>query len=193
MTSPHLHKDHPRTTKSEKIKLITNLIELPGPAWDKLFSYSFWRQIKTPKASRTVCPFPPPLPGMRLLYTVYDTHTHPPPSLTPASTLRDPPSGIRSLGDPRGEGLPAGLTGRAGSPGDPPATGSQSKTEREKNPRLDHRGGWRKAVGDFSRELRGPETTQFPFLPFSGARHAAQVHAPPAHPTHTRCLAHQST
>lgn len=99
MTSPHLHKDHPRTTKSETIKLITNLIELPGPVWDKLFSYSFWRQIKTPKASRTVCPFSPPLPGMRLLYTVYDTHTHthtlPPPWPRRAHSETLPPGSDR--------------------------------------------------------------------------------------------------
>lgn len=67
---------------------------------------------------------------MRLLYTVYRT---PPPS-TPASKLRDPPGSDRWVG-PRRKKLPAGLTVvLAGSPGDPPATGSQSKTVREKTP-----------------------------------------------------------
>lgn len=86
---------------------------------------------------------------------------------------------------PRGKGLPARLSVvPAGSPGDPSATGSQSKTEREKTPRLAHRGGRRKAMGDFSAERRGPETTRFPLLPpqlFSGAGHAApvRVHPPP--------------
>lgn len=131
---------------------------------------------KTPKTEVERSIFP--LLSQECAYFTYRT---PPPS-TPAITLRDPSPVLRSLGGPRGERLPAGLSVvTARSPGDEPAAGSQSKTERGKNPRLAHRGVWRKAVGDFSRveESRNDSISSScssaePGLP-------PQVRAPPPH------------
>lgn len=186
-TSPHLHKDHHRTTNSEKTKLITNLIELAAPAWDKLFWYSFWRQIKTPK-SKLNCPFPPPLPGMRLLDTVYHAHTPRlnPGEHTPRPSLRDQIVGW-SPGR-RAAQWPYGCSGRV--PGRPACNGAL-RVKLKKTPGSPTVADGAKRWGILAE--RGPETTQFPFLPFSGAGHTAQVRAPPPHPTHTLCLAHQST
>lgn len=172
------------TTKSQTLrrpKLITNLTELvPAvPGWDKLFSYSFQESNKNSK-NKIERSIPPP-PGMWKLYK----------SQALSETFA---RGSDRWVVPRGKGLPSRLSVvPAGSPGDPSATGSQSKTEREKTPRLAHRGGRRKAMGDFSAERRGPETTRFPLLPpqlFSGAGHAAPVRV---HPPPTWYVAHRST
>lgn len=99
---------------------------------------------------------------MRLLYTVYHAPT---PRLDPSEHTPRPslPPGSDRWVVPREKGCPVALRLFLQGPREARLQrGSQSKTK--KNPRLAHRNGWRKAVGDFSREGPRDDSISLPAL-----------------------------
>lgn len=99
---------------------------------------------------------------MRLLYTVYHAPT---PRLDPSEHTPRPslPPGSDRWVVPREKGCPVALRLFLQGPREARLQrGSQSKTK--KNPRLAHRDGWRKAVGDFSREGPRDDSISLPAL-----------------------------
>lgn len=133
------------------------------PAWDKLFSYSFWESNKNSKSKieRPLSPLPQECGH-------FTNHKHSP---------RPSPEAQIFGWLPGERGCPPGFWLFRRGPRETRLQRALSKTETEKNPRLAHRGGRREAIGDFSAEWRGPETTQFPLLPS-----AALLRSPARHP-----------